>query len=328
MAWFNASREDPAQADDRVAASLAHLRRQEFRARGFSFLPRQPVRSILTGRHGSRLRGRGLNFEELRHYRPGDDIRTLDWKVTNRTGKPHVRVYTEERERTILLLVDQRINMFFGSQRAMKSAVAAEVAALAAWRTLAVGDRLGGLVFDDRQLFSLTPRRSREAVIELLGRLATCNRALRAGQRSTPGQLNVALDAAARRLSHDALVVYIGDGHGWDDHSTEVLKTLARHNDVIGINVFDPAERDLAPVDDLVVSDGALQIAVRGSQARLRDSFREQAAAQVQRMREDLMRLGLPLLEINTVDDPLDQLLRALGGTRGATPTGRGGAPA
>jgi hypothetical protein len=86
----------------RVAASLAHLRALEFRARGFSFLPRQPARSILTGRHSSRLRGRGLNFEELRHYQPGDDIRSMDWKVTNRTGKPHVRVYTEERERSVL----------------------------------------------------------------------------------------------------------------------------------------------------------------------------------------------------------------------------------
>lgn len=325
MAWFNASRNtDTADTDDRVAASLAHLRRQEFRARGFSFLPRQPVRSILTGRHGSRLRGRGLNFEELRHYRPGDDIRTLDWKVTNRTGKPHVRVYTEERERTILLIVDQRINMFFGSQRAMKSAVAAEVAALAAWRTLAVGDRLGAVVFDDRQLYSLAPRRSREAVMELLGRLTRCNRVLRAGQMSTPEQLNVALNAAARRLSHDALVLYIGDGHGWDDHSTEVLKTLARHNDVIGINIFDPAERDLTPLDDLVVSDGALQIAVRGSEEKLREGFRKGAAAQLRRMRDDLKRHGLPLLEIDTIDDPLDQLLRSLGGGGHPSPPGLG----
>jgi uncharacterized protein (DUF58 family) len=94
------------------------LRALEFRARGFSFLPRQPARSVLTGRHSSRLRGRGLNFEELRHYQPGDDIRSLDWKVTRRTGKPHVRVYTEERERSVLLLVDQRVSMFFGSQSA------------------------------------------------------------------------------------------------------------------------------------------------------------------------------------------------------------------
>jgi uncharacterized protein (DUF58 family) len=75
----------------------------QFRASGFSFLPHQPVHSILSGRHASRLRGRGLNFEEIRHYQPGDDIRQIDWKVTVRTRQTHSRVYTEERERSVLL---------------------------------------------------------------------------------------------------------------------------------------------------------------------------------------------------------------------------------
>ena len=92
-----------------VYADLKQLVGLQYKAKGFSFLPKQPVHSVLTGRHTSRLRGRGLNFEELRHYRQGDDIRTMDWKVTNRTGKPHVRVYTEERERPVIMLIDQRI---------------------------------------------------------------------------------------------------------------------------------------------------------------------------------------------------------------------------
>jgi uncharacterized protein (DUF58 family) len=188
LKWFRAgSVQTGAAQDNRVAVSLAHLRALEFTTRGFSFLPRQPVRSILSGRHASRLRGRGLDFEELRHYRPGDDIRTMDWKVTNRTGKPHVRVYTEERERRVYLLVDQRISMFFGSQRAMKSAVAAEIAALAAWRVLGVGDRVGALIFDDQHSYHFTPRRSREAVINILKRLETANRRSLQAARPMPG---------------------------------------------------------------------------------------------------------------------------------------------
>ena len=108
--------------DDCIYASLKALVALQHQASGFSFLPKQPVHSILSGRHTSRLRGRGLNFEELRHYRSGDDIRTMDWKVTNRTGKPHVRVYTEEKERPVLLVVDQRISMFFGSQTSVMPA--------------------------------------------------------------------------------------------------------------------------------------------------------------------------------------------------------------
>src|SRR5262249_32196007 len=117
-----------------VYTTLDDLVRLKFSARNFSFLPRQPIHSLLAGRHASRLRGRGLNFEEIRRYQPGDDIRQIDWKVTVRTRKTHSRVFTEERERTVLLLVDQRRTMFFGSVKNMKSVTAAEAAALAAWR--------------------------------------------------------------------------------------------------------------------------------------------------------------------------------------------------
>lgn len=312
--WFGSdSAQTSVEQDDRVAASLAHLRALEFSARGFSFLPRQPVRSILSGQHASRLRGRGLNFEELRHYRPGDDIRTMDWKVTNRTGKPHVRVYTEERERRVYLLVDQRISMFFGSQRAMKSAVAAELAALAAWRVLDVGDRVGALIFDDQQCHHFTPRRSREGVLNILKRLESANAALTVGCQANAGQLNIAFDALLRHVTHDALVIYIGDGFGWDEGSDEMLKHLSLNNDVIAINVFDPAERDLPELKELVVSDGEMQIVVSGTRQELQTRFEESYLKHVEHMREALRRFGLPLIEVDTVGDPLQQLQRALG---------------
>ena len=139
----------PADPTPGVYATLVDLVALQYKARGFSFLPRQPIHSLLAGRHASRLRGRGLNFEEIRRYLPGDDIRQIDWKVTARTRKTHSRVYTEERERTVLLLVDQRLTMFFGSVRDMKSVTAAETAALAAWHVLAQKDRVGTLVFND-----------------------------------------------------------------------------------------------------------------------------------------------------------------------------------
>jgi uncharacterized protein (DUF58 family) len=312
---FGKNRGSKTETDDRIATTLPYLRALEHKARGFSLLPRQPVRSILAGRHGSRLRGRGLNFEELRHYRPGDDIRTLDWKVTNRTGKPHVRVYTEERERQVYLLVDQRISMFFGSRRAMKSAVAAEVAALAAWRVLASGDRLGALVFDDQDCYSIPARRSRDSVISLLARLAQANAALAAGRRSSPAQLDRALDAMARQMSHDALLVYIGDGFGWNEHTGEVLKRMTLHNDAIVVNIFDPAEIDLPPVDELVVSDGEFQIAVSGNRNGLVKRFRESFDEHQGEMLRMLKRYGVPIIPVDTVQDPLKQIIHALGGT-------------
>ena len=126
-----------------VYTNMQELMKLRYKASGYSFLPRQPVHSLLTGRHASRLRGRGMDFEEIRRYLPGDDIRKIDWKVTARTKKPHTRVYTEERERPVLLVVDQRMSMFFGTRVNMKSVTAAHIAALAAWRVVDQGDRVG-----------------------------------------------------------------------------------------------------------------------------------------------------------------------------------------
>jgi len=120
----------------------------EHLSRGFSLLAsKQKVRSLLGGKHASKLRGRGLDFEEVRNYVPGDDIRNIDWKVTARTQKTHSRVYSEEKEKPTLIVVDQSKSMFFGSQKRTKSVVAAELAALTAFKILKEGDRVGGIVF-------------------------------------------------------------------------------------------------------------------------------------------------------------------------------------
>jgi uncharacterized protein (DUF58 family) len=182
-----------------IYVQLDELVRLQHKASGFSFLPRQPVHSILSGRHASKLRGRGLNFEELRNYLPGDDTRNIDWKVTARTRTPYVRVYTEEKDRTVWLLVDQRVGMFFGSRQRMKSVVAAEVAAISAWRVLSVGDRVGALVFDDSEVSVIPPHRSRERVMQILKQVVKKNHALSAHPDLKPnaGKLNEALNRSA-----------------------------------------------------------------------------------------------------------------------------------
>lgn len=121
--------------DGFVYASLPQLMALEHHSRGLSFLSRQPLSSILSGAHASRLRGRGLSFDELRNYTPGDDLRHLDARATLRYGKPFVRTFTEERDRPTLLLVDQRMNMYFGSRHCFKSVAAAQLASsVPGWR--------------------------------------------------------------------------------------------------------------------------------------------------------------------------------------------------
>ncbi|MEE4192183.1 MAG: DUF58 domain-containing protein [Halieaceae bacterium] len=293
-------------------ASLARLRHD---AHGFSLLPRQPLSSLLSGRKRSRLRGRGLDFEELRHYRPGDDIRTMDWRVTNRTGKPHVRVFTEERDRPVILLVDQRLGMFFGSRVKMKSVVAAELAALAAWRVLAQGDRVGTILFNDTRCLQSRPSRSERLLLNSLGQLSAMNGELRADQSAAPapGQLANALRLTERMVGHDYLVCMVSDFDGWDEACLASIKRMARHNDLIAALVFDPLEQDISPASSLVVSDGHYQLQVEPERRelgrRFQDSFRDSLGG----LQVELRKHGMPVLPIDTVSPVFEQLRQELG---------------
>lgn len=305
----------PDAKDAGIYASLKELVALQLQASGFSFLPKQPVHSILSGRHSSRLRGRGLNFEELRHYRAGDDIRTMDWKVTNRTGKPHVRVYTEEKERPVLLLVDQRIGMFFGSQVKMKSVIAAELAALAAWRVLSAGDRVGSLVFNDTDIIEVRPQRSRKTVLQILHHVLKFNHRLKAdcSDVQNDAQLNHVLKEAERLCGHDYLIVLISDMSGWNEETVKRIKRLARHNDVMASLVFDPLEKTLPGNSQLVLSDGDMQIQVDSGKAGLNEQYTEHFESGVEHLQQELNKHGIPVIPMNTVDSVLNQLRKAIG---------------
>ena len=299
----------------RAYVDLADLLKPRYQAQGFSYLPRQPIHSLLSGTRASRLRGRGLNFEEIRAYLPGDDIRNIDWKVTARIGKPHTRVYTEERDRPALLLVDQRLNMFFGSTTSTKSVTAAEAAAVSAWRVLSVGDRPGALVFNDSTIESVRPHRSETRVLELLNVVLEKNRALSvdAGIEPNAGQLNEVLRFANGQATHDYLVCLISDLNGADDETARLMTRLAEHNDVMVLFVYDPLETELPETGKLVISDGDLQLRVDADDAGLRKKFRDDFNDRLATARGLLLKRQIPVLPISTVRPVIEQVRDHLG---------------
>jgi uncharacterized protein (DUF58 family) len=307
--------ESTAPASPGVYATVADLAALEAAARDFTFLPRQPVHSLLSGRHASRVRGRGLAFEELRKYLPGDDIRAMDWHVTARMGEPFVRVYTEEKDRYAFLVVDQRIEMFFGTRRAMKSVTAAEVAALSAWRVLAQGDRVGALVFNDSRIDDVRPERSRGAVMRVLDTIAASNGELRADSpaRPVPGQLNAAIDAASRAAQHDSLVIVVSDFNGADDRTRDLLLRIGSRNDVVAVLVYDPFLLELPESGNLVVTDGELQVELGFGQARTRKSILDFADAHGKRVLAWQQELDVPVLPISAAEETAPQIRRLLG---------------
>ena len=309
-------RRNPVAADKPrgAYANLDDLIRIQFKARDFSFLPRQPVTSILSGRYGSKLRGRGLNFEELRRYLPGDDIRTIDWKVTARTRSPYVRVHTEEKDRSVLLVVDQRINMFFGTREKLKSVTAAELAALGAWRAVQVGDRVGAVVFDDTDLVDFRPQRSQNAVMSILGAVVKMNHGLRADAGVEPGHgmLNKALETAQRMVSHDTLIVMISDFDGVDEQTERLTAKLAQHNDVLALLVHDSIRLQPAAIS-LNVTDGSRQMELDLADKRVREKLAQDYGDEQAHITHFLSKLAAPLFMISNQGDVVNQIRRLLG---------------
>lgn len=300
----------------KVTITLEEMIRLKSDARGFSFLPRQPVSSLLAGRHASRLRGRGLAFEELRHYQQGDDIRTIDWKATARLRSPYVRVYNEERERPVLFVVDQRRPMFFGSQRAMKSVAAAEVAALGAWRALASGDRVGGIVFNENEIVDLSPHRSQSRVLRVFHEIVRLNELLPDSIHNNTAPvtigLNSVLEAALRRAKHDHLIVLISDFSGADAESHRLITRLSAHNDVLAIAAYDPLGASLVGQPGMSATHAGQTLPIPEG-AAFAESFGKVFEQLLERWMQIFRSLRVPVIPISTAEPPADQIRELFG---------------
>ncbi len=218
------------------------------------WLRRRPpgqVQAPLTGPHRSGLRGRGMDFREVRDYQPGDDIRCIDWRVTARTGRPHTKVFNEEREQPVILVIDQRPGMAFATRVAFKSVIAARAGVLLGWCASAHGDRVGALLFDQRHHRELRPSGGERGVLRLIN--ALCQPRAHGPAHS---QDLATVAARLRRVARPGSLVFIfSDFDGWDSQTATHLGQLARHCELVLGLVYDPLEAR-PPAGPYPVSDG------------------------------------------------------------------------
>ncbi|WP_152287700.1 DUF58 domain-containing protein [Flavicella marina] len=301
---------------ENVFVSLESLLKMERVARGFSFLAnKQRVKSILGGKNASKLRGRGLDFEEVRNYVPGDDVRNIDWKVTARTQKTHLRVFTEEKEKPALIIVDQTKSMFFGSKVKTKSVVAAELAAMAAFKVAKEGDRVGGIVFGDNGVDAVLPKRNKKNILFFFEKLVKRNRELRDSSSSNfEVGLNEVFQKIRNIITHDFLIFIIGDFHRYSESVVKEITYMAAHNDVILAKVVDPLERNIIPVK-YVGGNGKEQLSINGEDQRLVKDFQKGFDKDYRAFEKEMSRHKIPLFQINTVDDVSDQIQTIFNGT-------------
>ena len=220
------------------------------------------------GNFASPFRGRGMDFSEVRLYQPGDDIRSIDWRVTARTGKTHTKLFTEERERAIYFVVDAGPSMQFGTQVSFKSVVASKVAGLLAWSSMSHGDRVGGIFFSGRKHKEIKPVGGKRGVLTLLKSLVDWN-ASTFGKSDEANNSDVSNDkeenesgfidvvSRLKRIAKPGSLIFIvSDFETMGETSKKYLTQISQHCDIALINVYDELEKHAPPAGDYMLSDG------------------------------------------------------------------------
>ena len=276
------------------------------------------IRSQQSGGYLSPFKGRGMEFDEVRPYMQGDDVRSLDWRVTARTGKPHTKLFREERERMVLLWSDLRRPMFFATQGAYKSVRAAQAAALLGWSAIHHGDRLGAMIFGEDEHLELRPKRGKHALFHLFKQLAGMSLWQRTQLNVDQQQSNAALHQSLLRLRRVAqpgsLIFLLSDFGDLDEQARSHLVQLSRHSDLVLISIHDPLESELPPPGRYRVSDGERFVTVDSALNAVRQHYHQRYEWQQAELQQFCRRHGLYLLPLSTADDPLTVLQRGLGG--------------
>ena len=305
------------QARSPVAVELRDL--LELRGPGEALQLNAPrVRVVTSGGHLSPYKGRGIEFDESRPYQPGDDLRTIDWRVTARTGKPHTKVFREERNRPVIVWLDLRKPMLFATRGAFKAVRAAELAMLVGWSAIANGDRLGGLVFAEGEHQELRPALGRRAALRFAQAVATPSLwQERAAEKRAAGANGGAADAehALKRLARVArpgsLIFLISDFRDLGPDADRHLRDLSLHCDLVLVHVYDAVEAELPPAGRYRIQGPARSFGIDTSGAQGRAAYRARFEALKARLAAVARGPGVRLIECATSDEPQRVLKQA-----------------
>ncbi|HET7322327.1 MAG TPA: DUF58 domain-containing protein, partial [Longimicrobiaceae bacterium] len=267
------------------------MRRIELRTRGL-------VNSLFSGEYHSVFKGHGIEFAEVREYQPGDDVRSIDWNVTARLGTPYIKRYVEERELTILLVVDLSGSQRWGTRQRTKAEVVAEVAATLAMAAIRNQDRVGLVLVTDRVELLVPPRKGRRHVLRLVRDLLVF-RPEHAGTGLAAGVEYAARIAPARSILFLFSDFQLGDG--WDEFGSALTAASARH-DVVAAHLTDPADFELPDVGLLAVRDpeSGERVALDTSSHTARERYAQMVGAEMDHARRLFRRLRVDEIQLHT----------------------------
>jgi uncharacterized protein (DUF58 family) len=265
---------------------------------------RRTVNDVLAGQYSSVFKGRGMEFDEVRAYQVGDDVRTIDWNVTARTGHPYVKRFVEERELTVMLVVDVSASGAFGSTERLKSELAAELCALIAFSAIRNNDKVGLVLFTDQVELFVPPKKGKRHVLRVIRELLYFEPA----RRGT--DVSLALDYLNRVTRRHAVVFLVSD---FLDEDYERRLTLAnRRHDLVAVSVTDPRELELPCIGLIELEDaetGEVTVIDTWSRRAAR-RYARQAERQADKRRRLFRRLGVDAIEINTGRPYVPELIK------------------
>lgn len=274
------------------------------------------VNSLTTGAYVSHFRGRGMEFDESRPYQPGDDPRNIDWRVTARSMTAYTKLFREERERPVLVMVDLRASMHFATRGCYKSVVASRAAALLSWAANHRGDRLGGLVFGDTTHREVKPRLGRQAALRFVHEVTEHPDWPAEGgpeREAVEGPLTQAMAALRRVARPGTLVVVLSDFMDFSRAAQSYLAGVARHSEVMAVFVSDPLERQLPPPGRYRLVSHEEEMAIETFARRARRDYQDQFRERKQSLERFCRRYGVHLMPISTDEDPVRILQESLG---------------
>lgn len=306
-------------ADDITRVKLESLIKLNQQAHQLPLKSRR-ILSRLSGSFISPFKGRGMEFDEARPYQPGDDIRSIDWRVTARSGKTHTKLYREERERPILIWVDLRKPMFFASQGMFKSVLAAKAAALLAWSSTQHNDRLGGLIFSEEQHTELRPKRGKSATLHFLQQLAKHSAWDKNNGNAIAESLvesqsaEHALNRLRRVAKPGSLIFLISDFRNMKDHTNieSSLAKMSKHNDLVMLFINDPLEQQLPPAGFYKITDGQNEMTINTYDSTLRSQYQQRFSTHQQYLKDLCIKLGIFYINISTDKPLLESLQKGL----------------
>ncbi|WP_426358062.1 DUF58 domain-containing protein [Pseudocolwellia sp. HL-MZ19] len=296
-----------------IDVSINELIQYQTKTSLINLAAKKDLHGKMSGNYLARSKGRGMEFDEVRHYQTGDDIRAIDWRVTARTGITHTKVFREEVERPVLIATDLSDNMMFGSQLLFKSVQASHLAALVAWHAKERGDRVGGIVFNQQKHTELKPRSRQQGVLHYLYSLSNIHQntseALFNSTENTSNNQNLAQQSfdencgRIRQLAKPGSLVYlITDGNHLSQESLRHLTNISRHCELVICLITDPLETELPKSNkkiNVAVTDGTNKQQLLIGDKNLAQKYKQQAQALTQTKEALLTKAGARILHFS-----------------------------